>query len=319
MSYLYPNSSVNLATRLTNKGRKRIAEGNFNIKYFQIGDSEFDYNSSTYSGLKVLMPFDYDSQIKYPYLSSDSIYSGTTGATYGSVINMSITNTPPPTVITELWDYVKILTSDPTNIYLGTKEYFGYGTTGYTSDDIIVIHYSKMGTTGNAFEFEDYISHTEDDAIGSSDEFFDINVLGNHYKMGTTNQYINDTRIIDTGVSQMLYRDLVDTSSNIVGKIFVNSKIIIIHDQTIVSSLGSASTLSVTLRPSIDIEMMSMYVNLPVGFYEKTQNPTWTTGDPLMITEIGLFNENRELLVITKLGTPTPRVGTSVFYITLDI
>lgn len=325
MSYLNQSFSENLATRLTNKGRQRIAEGNFNIVYFQIGDSEFNYNLdlSLYSGSTVLMPFDFDLQVKYPYLSSVSEYTGTTtGATYGSVISMPNTLIITPTgATTEDWEYKKIITGDTTNLYLGTKEYFGYGTTGYTSDDIILIHYSKMGiTTGNTFEFEDYISYDNDhDAIGSPEEYFNITIFGNQYKMGTINHYVNDSGITDSGINKMLYRDLVDTGNTSVGKIFIYSKIIIIDNQSIVNSLSSGSTLSVSLRPSINIEVMNMYVNLPDLYFTKTQNPTWTTGDQLMITEIGLFNENRELLVISKCTTPIPRTGTQVFNVTLDI
>ena len=43
MSYLNPNTSAFLNAKLTNIGRQKIAQGNFNISYFQIGDSEFDY------------------------------------------------------------------------------------------------------------------------------------------------------------------------------------------------------------------------------------------------------------------------------------
>jgi len=83
MSYLTENNSGNLAARITNKGRKKIAQGSFNIEYFQIGDSEFDYGFSVFDGgdnpsQKVLMPFDKDSQVKYPYKVSDSVLTGTT-------------------------------------------------------------------------------------------------------------------------------------------------------------------------------------------------------------------------------------------------
>lgn len=314
MSYLHPNSSENLATRITNKGRKRIAEGNFNINYFQIGDSEFNYNLDTplYSGSTVLMPFDYDSQIKYPYLSSDSTYTGvTTGATYGSVINVPLTQTVfNYTGGTQSWDYIKVTSGSTINNYLGSKQYFGYGDTGYTSDDIVIIHYSQMGTSGNTFLYEDYISHNQDDI----DTYFNVDGT---YTMGTGLTYIYDSGITDTYPNHMAYVDLL-SGTTIIGKIFINSKIITIHDQSIVTGMGSSGTISVDLRTLIDIETMSMYVNLPVGYYKKTQNPTWTTGT-LMITEIGLFNENRELLVITKLGTPIERTGSQVINITLDI
>lgn len=92
MSFLTNNSEY-LAARLTNKGRQKISEGNFVISYFQIGDSEFDYNFSeldgnSNSGQKVFAPLDKDSWVKYPYKLSAST---TTGTTYGTpVVNSGI-------------------------------------------------------------------------------------------------------------------------------------------------------------------------------------------------------------------------------------
>ena len=96
MSFLSQNNAEFLSARITQKGRKSIAEGNFQIKFFQIGDSEFDYTQpfDSLDGIQnnpqqnVLSPFDKDSQIKYPYLI-DSL--GTT--TYGVPKMDSITTT----------------------------------------------------------------------------------------------------------------------------------------------------------------------------------------------------------------------------------
>ena len=92
MSFLNSNNSEYLSARITNRGRKAIANGNFNIQYFQIGDSEYDYNLSSLTGAtdhqKVFAPFDYDGGVKYPF-GLDSTIS----TTYGSPIsqNFSIT------------------------------------------------------------------------------------------------------------------------------------------------------------------------------------------------------------------------------------
>jgi len=44
MSYIIKKTSGLLNTRLTDIGRQRISQGNFNVKYFQIGDSEVCYD-----------------------------------------------------------------------------------------------------------------------------------------------------------------------------------------------------------------------------------------------------------------------------------
>ena len=68
MSILSNNNSEFLSVRITQKGRNSIAKGSFNIAYFQIGDSEFDYTSpfDNFTGLDsqpfqmVFAPFDRD-------------------------------------------------------------------------------------------------------------------------------------------------------------------------------------------------------------------------------------------------------------------
>lgn len=94
MSFLHENESEHIAARITNEGRQKIAEGNFNVEYFQIGDSEFDYNFDAYNGItgttnpsqKVYTPLDKDSIVKYPYKVSQSSITGTT---YGTPVQVS--------------------------------------------------------------------------------------------------------------------------------------------------------------------------------------------------------------------------------------
>jgi hypothetical protein len=95
MSFLNSNNSEFLSARITQKGRRAIAEGNFVIKYFQVGDSEFDYNFNQFTGTgttpheKVLAPMDKDAQVKYPYF----VFSGDTQTTYGDPVQQSLTET----------------------------------------------------------------------------------------------------------------------------------------------------------------------------------------------------------------------------------
>lgn len=97
MSFLSNNNSEFLSARITKKGRNSIAKGDFNISYFQVGDSEFDYNNP-FTGLtglvgvphqKVMMPFDRDNGVKYPYKMDTS----TSGTTYGVPVENSSTTT----------------------------------------------------------------------------------------------------------------------------------------------------------------------------------------------------------------------------------
>jgi hypothetical protein len=94
MAYIIKNTSGLINTRLTDVGRRNISQGNFNISYFQIGDSEVSYNAVTRSANivtdnNILMPA-FNAQndtgtprsnkqnIKYPYY-----VQGGVGNTYG--------------------------------------------------------------------------------------------------------------------------------------------------------------------------------------------------------------------------------------------
>ena len=92
MGYVIKENQGLLITRLTDVGRRKISEGNFNVSYFQLGDSEVnysaipDYNISNFQILEpsfnahnnVGVPQSNKNDIKYPYY-----LQGTTGITYG--------------------------------------------------------------------------------------------------------------------------------------------------------------------------------------------------------------------------------------------
>jgi hypothetical protein len=93
MSFLNSSNSEFLSARITSRGRNAIAKGNFNIEYFQIGDSEFDYNSpftaltGTTNHQKVFTPFENESGVKYPFSLDSSLTT-----TYGNpILNNSVT------------------------------------------------------------------------------------------------------------------------------------------------------------------------------------------------------------------------------------
>jgi len=92
MAYIIKNTSGLINTRLTDVGRKNLSQGNFNISYFQIGDSEVSYSAVpnyNQTNNNILMPA-FNAQndtgspqsnkqnIKYPYY-----VEGSRGNTYG--------------------------------------------------------------------------------------------------------------------------------------------------------------------------------------------------------------------------------------------
>jgi hypothetical protein len=58
--------------------------------------------------------------------------------------------------------------------------------------------------------------------------------------------------------------------------------------------------------------------NLASTQFNNTSNPTWTPGTKSYVTEVGLFDTNKDLLVITKLQSPVLRQGTQQYTIKID-
>ena len=63
---------------------------------------------------------------------------------------------------------------------------------------------------------------------------------------------------------------------------------------------------------------MKYLVNLGNNQFTSTSNPTFVQGTQPFITEIGLYNSNKDLMVISKLQSPVKRQGIQQFVVKLD-
>jgi hypothetical protein len=63
---------------------------------------------------------------------------------------------------------------------------------------------------------------------------------------------------------------------------------------------------------------MRYLVNLGRNQFTNTSNPTWTSGTTSYVTEIGLYDSNLDLIVISKLQSPQKRQGIQQFVVKLD-
>jgi hypothetical protein len=63
---------------------------------------------------------------------------------------------------------------------------------------------------------------------------------------------------------------------------------------------------------------MKYLVNLGANQFTSTSNPTFPIGTSPYITEIGLYNSNKDLMVISKLQSPVKRQGIQQFVVKLD-
>jgi len=63
---------------------------------------------------------------------------------------------------------------------------------------------------------------------------------------------------------------------------------------------------------------MRYLVNLVDTQFKTTSNPTYVSGQDKYISEIGLYNSDKELMVISKLLRPIKRQGVQQYNVTLD-
>jgi hypothetical protein len=63
---------------------------------------------------------------------------------------------------------------------------------------------------------------------------------------------------------------------------------------------------------------MKFLCNLASTQFNNSSNPTWTLGTTSYVTEVGLFDANKDLVVITKLQSPIIRQGTQQYAVRYD-
>jgi hypothetical protein len=52
--------------------------------------------------------------------------------------------------------------------------------------------------------------------------------------------------------------------------------------------------------------------------FTNTSNPTWQSGTTAYVSEIGLYDSNKDLIVISKLQSPEKRQGIQQYVVKLD-
>ena len=75
---------------------------------------------------------------------------------------------------------------------------------------------------------------------------------------------------------------------------------------------------NLTTDISATIYEMKYLINLGRNQFTNTSNPTWTSGTTAYVTEIGLYNTQKDLMVISKLQSPELRQGIQQFVVKLD-
>jgi hypothetical protein len=66
------------------------------------------------------------------------------------------------------------------------------------------------------------------------------------------------------------------------------------------------------------IYQMRYLINLPIGQFEKTSNSSWNTGKNKYMTEIGLYDDDKNLVAYSKFQSPQIRQGIQQAVVKLD-
>ncbi len=149
---------------------------------------------------------------------------------------------------------------------------------------IAIIHYSELGDTiadpERFFKYDDYISHSNatgsletvateylDEEEGISDtEYFEVfipfikyhrntgSTIGAKFVMDTKDFYLKSSSNINESRFELKFRYLLDENHYMVGKVFVNNKIIVFDDQELVAMLDYRSNRRFTLpAPRVNV------------------------------------------------------------------
>jgi hypothetical protein len=186
MAYIIKNTAGLINTRLTDVGRRNISQGNFNIAYFQIGDSEVNYTAatSTYNQTNnnILMPA-FNAQndtgspqsnkqnVKYPYYVSGN-QGGTYGIPFMDSVVQPIYNAAGPKGFFQTGgtqgNWQAQITSNAITGYTVTSNYIVYMDTLSGQTDI-VIEYDYISATTGTPQVNDFITLILDPNGGNGD------------------------------------------------------------------------------------------------------------------------------------------------------
>ena len=63
---------------------------------------------------------------------------------------------------------------------------------------------------------------------------------------------------------------------------------------------------------------MKYKINLNFTEFQNTTNPTWKSGTKSYITEIALLDEDKDIIVMSKLQSPVLRQGIQQYVVKID-
>ena len=66
------------------------------------------------------------------------------------------------------------------------------------------------------------------------------------------------------------------------------------------------------------IYVLNYLCNLGQSQFMTSNNPTWSTSDTPYVSEVGLYDNNKNLMIISKVQSPEMRLGVQQYNIKID-
>jgi hypothetical protein len=132
----------------------------------------------------------------------------------------------------------------------------------------------------------------------------------------TINGYLTESSL--TGTTFVVTKDLYDSAPYYELNDYIN--LTPIGNTSTDLNFGDEYYFYGSLETDIQatIYEMNYKVNLSFTEFQNTSNPTWTPGSKSYVTEIALLDDNKDIMVISKLQSPVLRQGIQQFVVKLD-
>ena len=132
----------------------------------------------------------------------------------------------------------------------------------------------------------------------------------------TINGYITETAL--TGTTFVITKDLYDSAPTYNLNDYIN--LTTLGTTTPNLNFGDEYYFYGSIETDIQatIYEMNYKINLNFTEFQNTSNPTWKPGTKSYITEIALLDDNKDIMVMSKLQSPVIRQGIQQFVIKLD-
>jgi hypothetical protein len=140
--------------------------------------------------------------------------------------------------------------------------------------------------------------------------------ITNQFTASTQNGYLTVSGL--TGTTIQLTKNMYDTASLYNLASYINLPVL--NQSGVTLNFGGEYLFFGTITTDIQatIYVMNFLVNLGQTQFFDSSNPTWDKTKSIYVTEVALYNADKELMVISKIQSPEKRQGVQQYPIKLD-